>query len=212
MAEFPYATVVGKLLEFFKKIQSIGVPSSVTQKWLDSIGFKSSNDRSILPVAKFIGFVDASNKPTQRWTSYRSTNLAKSVMAEGIREGYSDLFSVYPDAYERSDEDLKNFFRSKSAVGDQAISKTVSTFRTLCSLADFTKTSEQIPPNDQTLQPTSKPIQNPVLSTAYKHQSGITININIELSLPPTTDKAVYENLFAALKKHILPDESDNGD
>lgn len=132
VVEFPYTQLTGKLQDFFQKIQSTGVPPSATTKWLESIEFKSVNDRPILTIVKFIGFADSSGKPTQRWSLYRDKSKSKFVIAEGIREGYSSLFNTYPDAYARNDEDLKNFFRSKSSGGDQVISKTVTTFKTLC--------------------------------------------------------------------------------
>jgi len=212
MADFPYTKVTGKLQVFFKKIQEIGVPPSASTAWLPVIGFGSNNDRTIIKVAKFIGFIDSSNKPTSRWRSYRDHSKAKGIMAEGIKEGYKELFDLYPDAYQRSDVELKNFFRSQSSEGDQVITSMVATFKALCSLADFSESNisdEQA--EIQVLNPESKPTHSaPIITTSREMPSGITININIELSLPPTTEKDVYDNLFAALKKHILSGENDS--
>ena len=33
---------------------------------------------------------------------------------------------------------------------------------------------------------------------------GLTVNINLQLQLPATDDASVYDNLFSALRKHLL--------
>jgi hypothetical protein len=209
MAEFPYTNVTGKLLNFFEKIQGMGVPNTVNTKWLPTIGFTSKNDRSIVTLLKFIGFIDASGKPTQRWLDYRDKSRAKKVMASAILHGYGELFRVYPDAHARSDEDLKNIFRSKTTAGNEVIEKTTATFKALCKVADFSETdvisasNATAPTPNIAIQP--QPISYP------ENQSGVTININIEFSLPATTDEKVYDNLFSALKRHILSGERFSG-
>lgn len=213
MPEYPYTLVTNKLQNFLQKIPSMGVPDVVNTKWLPSVGFKSKNDRSIISIVKFIGFIDSLGKPTDRWKAYRDRSKAKFVMAQGIKDGYFELFRLYPDADTRSNEELRNFFSPKISGGDQVVSATVNTFKVLCSLADFSKSTNapietEAVSTSISVQP---PVEGPVLTSSYKYQSGVTININIELSLPATTEKDVYENLFAALKKHLLPDESNNG-
>ena len=207
MPDFPYSTVIGKLKTFFEKIQTIGIPDTANTKWLPSIGFRSSNDPSILTVARFIGFIDQSAKPTQYWRDYRDKSRSSQVMADCLRRSYDELFNTYPDAYNRSDEELKNFFSTKTSAGDQAVIKTVGTFKALCSLADFTQPNNPPTPNRDTSNIPSQG-QNEIVPHKVTYspevQSGLTVNINIELSLPSTTEKEVYDNLFAALKKHIL--------
>jgi hypothetical protein len=39
--------------------------------------------------------------------------------------------------------------------------------------------------------------------------AGLTINVNVQLTLPETTDGSVYEKLFAATREHLL-DEMTN--
>jgi hypothetical protein len=205
MAEFPYTQVTGKLKSFFEKIQQVGKPDSVDKKWLASIGFRASNDPTIIPILKFIGFVDQAGKPTDRWLAYRDKSRARKVLAEGVCEGYIELFQTYPDAYQRGDNELKSFFSTRSTAGAQAISKTVTTFRTLCELADFSDVtvSAQIP--QATAPSGGVEVEHGIPRTVVQRLGGsITININIQLTLPETTDENVYNKLFAALKTHLL--------
>jgi hypothetical protein len=142
MTEYQYTTVPGKLEELLGKIRETGVPDRITYKWLETIGYKSSNDRSLVRVLKFIGFADESGKPSELWTKYRGKNH-RQALAEGIQLGYVELFSIYPDAYERSNEELESFFSTRSTAGKQVIGKTVSTFKSLCDLADFESISRE---------------------------------------------------------------------
>lgn len=99
MADFPYTSVTGKLKSFFEKIGQLGVPDTVDKKWIGSIGMKASNDPTIIPVLKFIGFIDQSGKPTDRWKNYRDKTRSRIVLAEAILDGYAELFKTYPDAH-----------------------------------------------------------------------------------------------------------------
>jgi len=212
MADFPYTQVTGKLKSFLEKIQQVGRPDIVDKKWLASLGFRASNDATIIPILKFIGFVDQSGKPIDnRWLAYRGDkSRARKVLAEGICEGYAELFQTYPDAHQRSDSDLESFFSTRSTAGAQVISKTVTTFKTLCELADFSDvTASAQPPVPEPPSPSGVVDTAPgITRTAVRGLgTGVTININIQLTLPETTDETVYDKFFAALKKHLLPEQ-----
>ncbi len=53
MADFPYALKVTIIKDFLPHVQSGGIPDKVTQRWLPSIGFKSSSDRPLIPILVF---------------------------------------------------------------------------------------------------------------------------------------------------------------
>ena len=209
MPEYAYTPNTGKLKEFLKKIRDIAVPTTgATQDWFQSIGFRSSNDRPILRVMRLIGFIDDASTPTDSWKQYRTQNH-KQILAKGITQGYKDLFAIYPDANIRSNQDLEHFFTKKSDAGKQVIDKTVLTFKTLCELADFSGSEDQ--KDDQSSQQSETPSSekaakgsNTIITKSKMQGSNVTININIQLTLPDTTDAKVYDNFFAAMKKYII--------
>jgi len=57
MPEYAYTTVTGKIKPLLEKIRTVGVPPKVTEAWLKSLGFKSTNDRTLIGVLKFIGVI-----------------------------------------------------------------------------------------------------------------------------------------------------------
>ena len=68
MVKFPSTPSPKNVTEIFKKIQSIGVPTTkVTISYLKSIGFKSSYDGYLVGVLKSLGFVTADGSPSDRW-------------------------------------------------------------------------------------------------------------------------------------------------
>lgn len=230
MSQYPYLVAYTRLKPFLAKIQTVGMPSVVDKKWRTTIGYGSPNDGRMLPLIEFIGFIDGNGKPTDHWQAYRSISRAKQVMAQGVREGYGDLFHTYPDAYSRSNAELADYFRSASGSGDATINRMVTAFRLLCEMADFTTEGGATPApfvpantaQDTTIGEDAPDDSPNDTSNGIDHHAstgtsdagfrsitrtlatGVTLNINIQLTVPATTDEKVYDNFFAALKKHLL--------
>ncbi len=211
MADFPYSPHAANLKKFLEHVQKAGVPDKVTQKYLETVGFKGKNDRYILTILKFLGLVDSTGVPTKLWTDYRNRQTAPVTLAGAIRKGYSDLFKTYPDANRKDTEALRNYFSAHTKVAETTLGLIVATFKTLVALADFEATAieatglpaaeEEVPAARRRGQvPPTKPVTAPI----DPGRSGPTININIQLQLPATEDASIYEKLFAALKKNLF--------
>lgn len=198
MTAFAYTTVPGKIGSLLKKVQEVGVPPKATQEWLKSIGFGSSNDRSLLGALKQIGLIDTEGKPSKRWKDFRGRN-GPVALADAIRTGYADLFATYPDANSRPDSDLDSFFKTHTDAGKQAIDKTVRTFKALCTAADFSVPAGGAP-DDQA----QGDIQGPTIQTVGATSGPVTVNINVQLVLPESTDQEVYSKFFSAMREHLL--------
>lgn len=137
MANIPYLTKTSAVKDFLKKIQETGEPSKVTIAYLKTIGFTSSNDQPLLPVFKFLGFLDSSGAPTDLYRKYRNKKEAPKVLGRAVSSAYSGLYATYPDAHKRDAEALANYFRESTGLGERAVSAIVNTFKTLSESADF---------------------------------------------------------------------------
>ncbi len=207
MADFAYTTVPGKIKPLLAKIREVGVPNKATQAWLKSVGYRSSADPTLIGVLKQIGFVDASGVPTSRWAAYRGADH-KKVLGAAIRQGYADLFAVYPNAPDRSATDLEHVFSTSSSAGRQVIGKTVSSFRTLCEQAEFGPVSEQ---TDLTL--TTGPVHSPLTSTAPAPASRTpaqsqspqspSVHIDIQVHISPEATATQIDQVFKSMAKHL---------
>jgi hypothetical protein len=210
MTTYPYILKTDKIKAVFDQIPTTGVPDKFTQKHLESLGHKSPNDRPILPILKFIGFLDSDGTPTTSYISYRGSQR-KEVLGTAIKAAYSGLFTLYDNAHQKDDESLYNFFSTHTKLGERALKGVVLTFKALSSLAVFDGT-----PNlgSTTIAPVASPASASKTSTVSPApitigKSHFPVNINIELQIPASTDPAVYENLFKALKTHLFDPDDD---
>lgn len=87
-----YLTTTKNLTTILHAIQSAQAPTAFTGRFLEGLGFSSSNDRFIIGVLKSLGFLDSDGKPQDRYFRYLDQTQGGSVLAEGIREAYADLF------------------------------------------------------------------------------------------------------------------------
>ena len=203
MADYPYIPNYGNLKKFLAHIQTAGKPPKVTTKYLESVGFKSKNDRPIIAVLKYIAFIDSSGAPTESWQEYRNKGQAPVVLAQAIKSAYKDLFDTYPDAERRDNEALRNYFSSSTTVGEGAITQIVRTFQALCGLADFSEDGAVAKAIKPPAEKTPAPIMRTEVKTAESGR-GLVLNLNIQLQIPATDDAAIYDKFFAAMKKHLM--------
>lgn len=206
MAEFLYTPKSSSLVDFLGTIQTVGIPDKVTVAYVKSLGFTSSNDRYIRSILKSLGFLDSSGVPTDRWKIYRDKKKAPAELAIAIQEAYSALYSVYPDAHRKDNEALRNFFTSNTTVGEKAVYYMVNTFKALCELADFALVPQPSQPIHmaEPLKITMPPGGEIEVTETTAPAQGITVNVNIQLTLPETKDSSIYDSIFESLKKHLL--------
>lgn len=198
MAEYVYTTVPAKLKDLLDKIRQVGVPEQVTTRWLKSIGFTSSNDPSLLSVLRHIGFIDESKSPTQYWFEFRGANH-RQILGNAIREGYPDLFKIFPDAHARDAAEIENVVRTSSSGGDRTVALIVRTFRELCAQADFsgpmsdaieseTRTYER--PREQERDQTEKLV-------------GPSLHIDIQVHISPEATPEQIDKIFESMARHL---------
>ncbi len=137
MVNYTYTHKTGSLKKFLEKIPLLGIPDRVSSKYIYSLGFKSTNDRSIIPILKSLKFLDGSGTPTERYKKYRDKTVSKIVLGAAIQEMYSALFKMYPNAAESGNVELENFFSTNTGLGEKAVKSMVNTFKALCSMATF---------------------------------------------------------------------------
>lgn len=207
MAEYTYTTVPGKIARLLQKIREVGVPSKANQQWMRTIGFTSSNDKTLLGVLKQIGLVDSSSIPTSTWTQFRGAN-SKEVLGSAIRNGYAELFAVYADADRRSVTEIEHVFSTSTSAGRQAIGKTVSTFKALCEQATFSDSaaSELAVSAPTVHQPTNSSSQ---AADATQAPNAPSVHIDIQVHIAPESTPEQIDQIFKSMAKHLYGKASD---
>jgi hypothetical protein len=216
--ELPYLMTVKRLPELFQKICSAAVPSRFSFEFLKNLGFASSNDRALPSLLKRLRFLDASGVPTDRYRHYRQPSESKRVLAQGLREVYSDLFAVNENADSISREELKGIISRITGAEERYVALMASTFTALASLADFTTPTEHEQEDESEAEEVAEMIEKPLKKSkgpikedvsdeeTEKHERPRKIDFrnNIEIHLPATTNISVYNAIFKSIKEHLL--------
>jgi Family of unknown function (DUF5343) len=203
LATYPYTPVTGKLKALLQKIRSTGIPPKLSAAHLKSLGFTSSNDPSMVGVVKFIGLVDGSGIPTPLWSEYRG-QTHRAVLGKAIKQGYADLFAVYPDANSRPIGDLTHVFSTSSTGGEQVIKQTVQTFKALVDEADFS-TIDSVANNRSTgpLHIPATPSMAPELPSPNPPGRHPAVHIDIQIHISPESSADQIDKIFESMAKHL---------
>jgi len=206
-----YTTRTGKLKAFFEKIKEVARPPTASVKWLDTIGFTGKTYYQYIQILEQLKFVDASRKPTERWKRFQDERTSKIAMANGIREGYNLLWNTYKEPHKESAENLRKIFQVQLNVNESTAGRAHRTFSILSEFADFNAIDVGELQPQPTPTPTGAPQIQPTLTltpeqagTLFTQKRELGVNINIQVTLPETTDADVYDKIFEALKKHFF--------
>src|SRR5438034_982164 len=135
--EVPYMTSVKNLPAILDKVQKAGVPEAFGLDFLRDLGYTSSNDRGVIKVLRYLGMLDGSGRPQTAYREFVDQTKAKVVLAQRLRAAYDDLFVADKEAHNKSAEELKGWFKTKTGAGDAVATKMASTFKALATYADF---------------------------------------------------------------------------
>lgn len=210
-----YLLTTKKVDAYFDAILNAQTPPKFTQKFLEQLEFKATADRLFVGVLKALKFIDQSSIPQDRYFRFLDRSQSRKVLAEAIKDAYSDLFAVNTKANEMSSTEVKNKFKTltQGAKSDDVLGRMANTFVALCKYADFSSpTSNEVVP--------IVPAQNHTNDTKFNHQPSqdnnrlthelinkqITteLHYNIQIHLPETRDPVVYDAIFKSLKEHLL--------
>ncbi|MBT3012974.1 MAG: DUF5343 domain-containing protein [Candidatus Thiodiazotropha sp. (ex Lucina aurantia)] len=212
MANLPYVTSVGTLINMLEKVKKASVPPSFSQEFVEkTLLMKGGTARATMPFLKKMGLVADDGTPTERYRQFRNENRSGAAIAASMRELFSPLFDNDEKIYERSDKDVKEVIVeiTGSEKTAQVTKMTLATFKALNAIAEFSDIDELKSAEiaeDVTAGPSSETIQPITVQKTVTNESGEAINLSytINLNLPPTSDIKVFHAIFGALKEHLL--------
>ena len=205
--EIPYMAAVGNVDEIIQRIRAAGTPARFTHDFLSStLGFRSSNDRGFLKVLRVLGMVTSDGVPTERYNAFKNDISGGSAMADGLRDGWADLFLADERAHEKNTTELQQMFKTITGKGDAVAGKMATTFKTLAKHADFTNVPGAIPGSgrDDAAGAASDEGAPSSAAAATTGLSSITLSHDVHVHLPTTSDIAVYTAIFRALREELV--------
>jgi hypothetical protein len=201
---------------YFDAILDAQPPERFSVKFLENLGFTSTNDRLFIGILKDLGFLNRDGAPQPRYFDFLDRSRSKQVLAEGIRDAFQGLFAINTRANELGVEEVRNKLRTlfTGKKTDLVIGNIAKTFKALCEYADFSA---------QLAGPIEPPVTEPTVKSAAAVESDkpmardtgertraalakITVSglqYHINIVLPDTRDQAVYDAIFKSLREHL---------
>ncbi len=208
-----YLVAVRNLPKFLDALRHAQAPDKLSLRFIEELGFSSTNDRLFIPLLKAMRFIDDAGKPTSRYHSFLDDTQWKRVLAEGIRDAYPDLFRVNRNANTLSREALSGKIKSltEGKASEAVLGNTTKTFMELVKLADFSENgavreANTVPDSEQFEPPAERPAVESKRSdeSSQSRLGGTTLVYRIEIVLPAVRDQAVYDAIFRSAKEHLL--------
>lgn len=202
----PYMPSVKNLTTILDKIQHAAVPEAFTHDFLKDLGFTSSNDRSIVKILRYLGFLDNASRPQTPYKEFVDHTKTKIVLADRLKISFDDLYVSNKKAHEMTADNLKGWFKSKTGKGDAVAVKISTTFKTLADYADFKTESKKHETHADPIQPSTS-AQAPVTSQkqSFPIDSSIGLVYRLEIHLPDTQNIDTFRAIFKAMREELVP-------
>jgi hypothetical protein len=211
-----YMITANQIPRILAALQDAGVPARFNREFLKSLGFTSSNDRAIIGVLKSLGFLDQSGIPTDKYRAYRNKVEAPYILADAIRDAYSDVFLAHENAQTLPAERVRGILATRVDKGDAVLRKMAATFRALVGAAKWDRDAS--PEVTREAPASASDAEEPSARQTAAQSDGVgtgqsviatpravpEYHYNIQIHLPATKDVSVYNAIFKSLREHLL--------
>jgi hypothetical protein len=206
MAEnLPYLLSPGMLGNVFDRIKAAATPERFTGDFLsNTLGMKGGGPRVLVPFLKRIGFLRTDGAPTDLYRMFRNPQQSGQAVAQAMRIAYKPLYDMNEQVHVCTDAELRGLVVQCTGLeGDARVTQAiVGTFKAMKQRASF----------EQKLLTAEKPgTENGLAIPVRNHADsvpttgvGVNLSYTINLNLPPSTDIAVFNAIFKALKENLL--------
>jgi len=146
-----YLIATKNLPAILDAIKTARAPDKFALRFLEDLGFKSTNDRLIIPLLKALQFIDDNGAPTQRYFDFLDESQSAHVLADGIRDAYEDLYRINKRAHTLTKAALVGKLKSltEGKKSEAVVQNMTRTFLALSKLADFSDESLFTPRQNQ---------------------------------------------------------------
>lgn len=201
-----YLVTTKNLQSIINSVINAKAPERFTNKFLEDLGFKSSNDRLYIGLFKSLGLLDENSAPTSRYHQFLDQSETGKVLATGIQEAYEDLFALRKDAQDLSIDEIKGKLKTltQGQKNENIINLMANTFKALCDIADWSNPSIVYEKEEDDVETTTHIPTNKKDDSSTATQRHMNLHYNIQIHLPETTNMAVYDAIFQSLKKHLM--------
>lgn len=205
--KLPYVHATKLISTTLDRIIEAPTPPKFTIDFLkQKLGIKTSSARAIPTLLIKLGFLTQDRIPTIAYNEFRNSSISKAVMANAIKNAFSELYECAEYAHDLNDQELKSLVIQVTGLdaSSSTLNGIVGTFKALKEYADFNALETEIidKQNDKIERiNTSNESTNKITG---EQSVGMNLSYTINLNLPETTDINVFNAIFKSLKENLL--------
>ena len=210
MADYPpYMNAYGNVTKILNKIKDAKTPDRFSQDYLETIlGFSGGGARPFISLAKRIGLLASDGTPTDLYKRFRNPAQSEQAMAEAIRKGYGDLYKRNEYVHSLDKPKLEGLIMEVTGLdkGSVTLKAIANTFEALNSFANFELVRDSANEADRggDLGDEVETADANAGASGEVDRSKLRFSQNIYVNLPDTTDVAVFNAIFKAMKENLL--------
>jgi hypothetical protein len=207
MSNLPYVSSPGNISRALNGIKAAIVPSKVNQDFVKTIlKISGGSGDQMTSFLKKIGFAAVDGTPTETYTKFRNPSSSGYAAAIAIKHGYAPLYRRNEFAHALDDKSLLGLVVEETGQPHDApaVKLTVSCFKNLRAFAEFDNPGRHVEPHQVNDGPYRRAGDENSSSILPKTGIGLNLGYTINVNLPATTDQAVFNAIFRAIKQNLL--------
>jgi hypothetical protein len=209
MAALPYVTAPGNIEKALRGIKTAATPETVSQDFVKTIlQIPGGSGDQITSFLKKIGYANSDGSPSEIYKRFRNPATAGTAAAEALKVGYKPLYARNEYMHQLSDDKLRGLIIEETGQSDDSnvVSLVLASIKAVKKFADWSKTEAV---QDTAKADLSQPMVirgggTPPPPPSPDKQLGLNLSYTINLNLPATSDVAVFNAIFKALKENML--------
>ncbi len=208
MATLPYIATPGNIDKALSGIKSAAVPERVSQDFVKTIlKIPGGSGDQMTSYLKKLGLAGSDGSPNDWYRKFRNPTSSGPAIAQAIRLAYAPLYVRNEYMHELSDAQLKGLIVEETGQPHDS-SQVKLIFSCIKHLKNFADFGAEQPSEPQTV--VEKVIDQPRGASreiAFPRGVGLNLGYTINLNLPASTDPAVFDAIFKAIKEHLLSED-----
>jgi hypothetical protein len=205
MATLPYVTAPGNIEKALRGIKSAATPETVSQDFVKTIlQVRGGSGNQITSFLRKLGFVNADGTPSDIYKAFRNPATSGQAAAQALKNGYPALYKRNEYMHQLDDEQLRGLIIEETGQGDDSsvVGLVLASIKALKKFASEAKPAK-VEPEPTALVKTIAPDLR-VHKTVPDTPLGLNLAYTINLNLPASSDPAVFNAIFKALRENLL--------
>jgi hypothetical protein len=227
MASHPYISGPNNITQMVNQLRK-SFPAVVNSDTVKKYQIAPNNESYVINALQFLGIVDGDGKKTPAASdafSKHDDEEFQNAFAELVKSSYSELFDLHGDgAWQLDRNRLIGYFRQADKTSEVIGTRQASVFSVFAALSgkasegngnqkSSAKSTNSAKPKAATASsksgqpakasPAAK-IVNPINVSGDQQSGGVTLNVRIEVNLPPGADAETYDAIFSSIRKNLM--------